>query len=191
MNIIKKGIGTLLVMGLVALVISSCNEDDTPNPKGLSEIVFSSFSAEASGDGTLVTVTPVSIGATSYSVDFGEFDDTSDVLTIDEHGGSVTYDYGNEDAEAEYVITVTAQSDEGLAPVTMTDTIDVVHVPEESLTTVPEAPTGTISNVFAMYSDGFEIDGVLMEYRWGELASGGTAVTVNDQNVYSSIPTWF
>ncbi|MEO9474784.1 MAG: PKD domain-containing protein [Cyclobacteriaceae bacterium] len=179
MNFIKKGIAVLLIAGLMI----SCGEDEKPNPKGISEIIFSSFSAEASGDGTLVTVSTVSIGASSFSVDFGDPNSTTDVLLIAEQGGSVTYDYPNEAQEATYTISVTAQSDEGLAPVTLTEDIVVVHVPEGSISTVPDAPTGSISNVFAIYTDGMEYDGGLLEYRWGEAVSGGTAVTVGDENV--------
>ncbi|MEP0369291.1 MAG: PKD domain-containing protein [Cyclobacteriaceae bacterium] len=179
MNFIKKGIAVLLIAGLMI----SCGEDEKANPKGISEIIFSSFTAEASGDGTLVTVTPVSIGASSFSVDFGDPNSTTDVLLIAEQGGSVSYDYPNEAQEATYTISVTAQSDEGLTPVTLTEEIVVVHVPEGSISTVPDAPTASISNVFAIYTDGMEFDGGLLEYRWGEAASGGTAVTVGDENV--------
>ncbi|MEM7296935.1 MAG: PKD domain-containing protein [Bacteroidota bacterium] len=178
MNILKKGIGALLI----AVLIISCNEDDKPNPTGLSEIVLSSFSAEASGDGTIITVTPVSIGATSFIVDFGDASSEEDVLTISEHGGSVSYDYPNEAEESTYTITVTAQSDEGLSPVTLANDVTVVHVPEGTLTSVPAAPTASISNVFALYTDGLEFNGGLLEYRWGEVASGGVAITVGEEN---------
>ncbi|MFY0598905.1 MAG: PKD domain-containing protein [Cyclobacteriaceae bacterium] len=179
-NIIKRGIGALLFVGLLV----SCNEDDKPNPKGLSEMVFSSFSAEASGDGTLVTVTPVSIGATSYAVDFGDLNSSDDLLTIAEHGGSVTYDYPNEVEEVKYVISVTALSDEGLSSVTLTDTIEVFHVPAAStLSSVAASPVGTISNVFALFTDGMDDADGFLEYRWGEVAAGGTALAVDDNNV--------
>ncbi|WP_370087989.1 PKD domain-containing protein [Ekhidna sp.] len=179
MNYIKIGISALMIIGLMI----SCDDDNNPNPKGLSEITFSSFSVAASGDGTIVAVTPVSIGATSFEVDFGDPTSTTDVLTIDEQGGSVSYDYPNEEEEATYTITVTAQSDAGLASVTLTEDVTVVHVPEGSITTVPASPTGSISNVFAIYTDGMEYNGELLEYRWGEAGAGGVAVTVGNENV--------
>ena len=178
MNIFKKGIGALLIAGL----IMSCGEDEKPSPTGLSEIVFSSFEAAASGDGTIVTVTPVSIGATSYSVDFGDASSSSDLLTIDENGGSVSYDYPNEAEEMVYTISVTALSDEGLTSVSLTQDVTVTHIPDASLGSLPDAPTSSISNVFSIYTDGMEYNGALLEYRWGEVASGGTAVTVGDEN---------
>ncbi len=180
MNILKKGFGTLLIAGLIL----SCTDDDTSaNPSGLGEIVLSSFSVEASGDGTVITVTPLSIGATSYTVDFGDPNSTTDVLNIEEQGGSVSYDYPNEEPEVTYTITVTAISSAGLASVSLSEDVTVVHVPAEgSLSTLAAAPTGSISNVFAIYTDGMEFNGGLLEYRWGEAASGGTAVTVGEEN---------
>ncbi|MEQ9230434.1 MAG: hypothetical protein RIF46_07100, partial [Cyclobacteriaceae bacterium] len=133
MNYIKIGISALLIAALMI----SCGEDDKPSPKGLSEIVLSSFSVEASGDGTIVTVTPLSIGATSVVVDFGDAGSTSDVITIDQ-GSSATYDYPNESEEVTYTITVTAESDEGLASVTKTSDVTIIHIPEASLTSLPD-----------------------------------------------------
>lgn len=179
MNYIKKGIGVLLI----ALLAISCGDDDSPNPTGLSEIELSSFAAEASGDGTIVTVTPLSIGASSYEVDFGDPTSTTDVLTIDEQGGSISYDYPNESEEVTYTITVTAQSSEGLAAVSLSNEVTVVHIPEGSITTLAAAPTGTISNVFAIYSDGTEYDDGLLEYRWGEAGTGGVAQVIDEENV--------
>ncbi|WP_424961299.1 PKD domain-containing protein [Ekhidna sp.] len=178
MNYIKKGISVLLMMALVL----SCGDDDSSNPTGLSEIVLSSFEATASGDGTLITVTPLSIGATSYEVDFGDPTSDSDVIAIEEQGGSATYDYPNDEEEVTYTISVTAKS-EGLSDVTLIEDVTVVHVPEESITTVPDSPTGSVSNTFAIFSDGLELDGGFLEYRWGEAASGGTIVTVDDNNL--------
>ncbi len=178
MNFIKIGISALLLAGLMI----SCGEDDKPSPKGLSKIVLSSFSVEASGDGTIVTVTPLSIGATSVVVDFGDAGSTSDVITIDQ-GSSATYDYPNESEEVTYTITVTAESDEGLASVTKTSDVTIIHIPEASLTSLPDAPTGSVSNVFAIFSDGLEFNGGLIPYRWGVAATGGTAITVNDESV--------
>ncbi|MEP0987163.1 PKD domain-containing protein [Ekhidna sp.] len=179
MNFIKKGISALLIAGLII----SCGDDDNPNPSGLSGIILSSFEAAAEGDGTIVTVTPLSIGATSYVVDFGDPASDSDVLNISEQGGSATYDYPNENEEVTYTITVTAQSDQGLPSVSLSNEVTVVHVPEGAITTVADSPTGSISNVFALYTDGLEQDGELLEYRWGETAAGGVALTVDDENL--------
>ena len=75
MNLIKKGIFTLLVAGLIV----SCEEDDMVKPvenatgTGLTEITFSSFKAtpgpDAEGleDGTYITVKPLAIGV-SYKL---------------------------------------------------------------------------------------------------------------------------
>ncbi|MEQ9231754.1 MAG: hypothetical protein RIF46_13815, partial [Cyclobacteriaceae bacterium] len=41
----------------------------------------------------------------------------------------------------------------------------------------------SVSNVFAIFSDGLEFNGGLIPYRWGVAATGGTAITVNDESV--------
>ena len=69
MNLIKKGISILLLAGL--MIIASCDDDDVTQQTGTS-IVLSSFTTSASGDGTIITVTPLSVGVDSYLVDFGQ-----------------------------------------------------------------------------------------------------------------------
>ncbi|MEQ6166127.1 PKD domain-containing protein [Ekhidna sp. MALMAid0563] len=178
MNYIKKGISVLL---LAALVVS-CGDDDSSNPTGLSEIVLSSFEATASGDGTLITVTPLSIGATTYEVDFGDPTSDSDVITIEEQGGSATYDYPNDEEEVTYTISVTAKS-EGLADVTISEDVVVIHTVVEPINSAPTSPTLRDQNVFALFSDGFEFNGDLYSWEHGEAATGGTVVTVGDNNI--------
>ena len=180
MNFIKKGIGALLLAGLIVTV--SCKKEEEPNPTGLTEITLSSIEWSAAGDGTIVTVSPISIGATSLSIDFGDPNSDEDVFVIDQ-GASATYDYPNEVEEVTYTLTVTAQSDKGLAPVTDTEDIDVVHVPDASITSAPDSPEGSVSNVFAIFTDGLDWEDGFLEYRWGEAASGGTAVAVDDNNL--------
>ncbi len=179
MEYIKKGFSVLLMM----ILIVSCGDDDKPNPTGLSEITLSSFSAEASGDGTIITVTPLSIGASSYLVDFGDPNSDSDVITISEQGGSGSYDYPNETAEVTYTITVTAQSDVGLDPVTISNNVTVIHVPDVTISTVPASPDRSASDVFAIFTDGLDVADGFLAYRWEEAASGGTVIPVGDNNI--------
>lgn len=185
MNYIKKGIGALLMAGLIV----SCGEDEDPNPTGLTEIVLSSFSAtpgpdeDGNEDGTYITVKPLSIGASSYEVDFGDPNSDSDVITIEGQGNSASYDYRNEVEEVMYTITVTAKSDEGLADVTMTDDVVVTHTVVPSINTVPASPGLRDANVFALFSDGFEFGGDIFSWEHGEDASGGTVVSVDGNDV--------
>ncbi|MEM6295773.1 MAG: hypothetical protein AAGA54_31160, partial [Myxococcota bacterium] len=178
---IKKVFGFLLLL----VIAVSCGDDDRPNPTGLTEITLSSFSAEASGDGTIVTVTPVSIGASSYVVDFGDPNSDSDVITIAEQGGSTSYDYPNESAEVTYTITVTAQSDEGFSPATLTNDVTVVHTPPVELSSAPSSPNLSASNVYSLFSDGMETAEGFLAYRWGQAASapGGVVATVGDNSI--------
>ena len=180
MNYIKKGIGALLIACL--LVTVSCKKDEEPNPTGLTAITLSSIVWSAEGDGTIVTVSAVSIGATSLEIDFGDPNSDQDVFVVDQ-GSSATYDYPNEVAEVTYTLTVTAQSDKGLTPVTKTEDIEVTHMPEPTITSAPDSPEGSVSNVFAIFTDGLDWEDGFLEYRWGELASGGTAVAVEDNNL--------
>ncbi|MEQ8905675.1 PKD domain-containing protein [Ekhidna sp.] len=179
MNYIKKGIGALLIAGLIA----ACSDDDKANPSGLSKITFSSFSTEASGDGTIITVDPVSIGASSFVVDFGDPSSEDDVLTIEEQEGTVSYDYPNVEEEVTYTITVTAQSDEGLPSVTKTQDVVVMHTVIQSISTVPQSSTLRDANVFALFSDGFEFNGDLYSWEHGEAASGGIPIDVDGNQV--------
>lgn len=178
-NYIKKGIGALLIAGL----LGACGDDDTPNPTGLTEITLSSFTAEASGDGTIISVTPVSIGASSYVVDFGDPNSEEDVLTITEQGGTISYDYPNEVETVTYTITVTAKSDEGFADVTISNDVEVMHAIEATISTVPASPSLRDANVFSLFSDGFEFDGTMYAWEHGAEATGGTVVAVGENNV--------
>ena len=169
MNLFKKGIYALLITGLII----SCVEDDdivrsteSAIGTGLTEITFSSFEATSGPDengiedGTYVTVKPLSIGASSYTVDFG---DGSPVVTISEQGGSASHDYSNEAKEETYTITVTAKSDKGLDSVVKTEDITVEHA-ATAVTSAPDSPIILDENAYAIFSDGIEIDGVFTAY---------------------------
>lgn len=167
MNLYKKGIFALLIMGLMV----SC--DDTISPEedssvgaGLTEITFSSFKATVGPDengledGTYITVEPLAIGVTSYTVDFGHGGST---VTI-EAGGSASYDYPNEVKVATYTITVTAISDV-LESVTQTQDITIEHE-VNPLNSAPESPTEGLEEVLSIYSNGIEYDGAFISYRY-------------------------
>jgi len=179
MKLFIKGIGALLIAGLIV----SCSDDDTSSDfTSFTQSVLSSFSVEASGDGTIVTVTPLSVGVDSYMVDFGDPNSSSDVLAIPEQGGSVSYDYPNELEEVDYTITVTAIAD-GQADVTRTQEITVVHTPDPVGTT-PASPTGNHHDVFAIFSNGIDFDGGLLSYRERlDATEGGNLVSVGDNDV--------
>lgn len=185
MNYINKGIGVLLI----AILIVSCKEEDAPNPTGLSEITLSSFSATAGPDengledGTYITVKPLSIGASSYVVDFGDPNSDSDVITITGQGNTASYDYPNEVAQVSYTITVTAKSDAGLTDATMTEDVVVNHTVIPSIKTVPALPTLRDANVYALFSNGFELGGDVYSWEHGEDAAGGTMVSVDGNDV--------
>ena len=189
MNLLKKGIFALLIMGLII----SCEEDDMVTPTenamgtGLSEITLSSFEAtpgpDENGleDGTYITVQPLAIGVTSYTIDFG---DGSAPVTIAEPGGTTataSHDYPNELEEVTYTITVTAKSD-GLADVSLSEDITVTHTVVPTISTVPASPTLRDANVFAIFSEGFEYDGGILGWEHGTSASGGTPVLVTGNN---------
>ena len=112
-NLLNKGISALLLAGLMF----GCNDDDTvlgplaPTANGISQVVLSSFEVVTSGDGTVVTVTPLSVGADYYEVDFGDDTSSEDVLIISEQNGSVTYDYPNDLQTVDYTITVVGKSE--------------------------------------------------------------------------------
>jgi len=185
MNLLKKGILALLTIGLV----TSCDDDtlDT-NPTGLSEITLSSFEAtpgpDENGleDGTFITVQPLAIGVSSYTVDFG---DGSTPVTIAEPGGTsakASHDYANEVEEVTYTITVTAKSDAGLADVSLTENLTVTHTVVPTINTVPASPSLRDANVFALFSNGFEYDGGILAWEHGTSASGGTPILVTENN---------
>ena len=187
MNLLKKGILALLIVGLVV----SCEEDDSisaPNEgnsgTGLTEITFPPIptsSVKASGDGTIITIRPQGLGVTSYIVDFGDPNSTSDIVTITEDAGTASYDYPNDVEEATYTITVTATSDQGFAEVVQTKNVTVTHE-FESIDTSPSSPTARRYNVFSIFSDGFEYDGAFVGYPIADAATGGKVVALDSGN---------
>ena len=178
MNLINKGISALLITGL----IMSCDEDAyTPiapiaSSGGETMSVLSSFDVSASGDGTIMTVTPVSVGVDSYVVDFG---DGSSPVTISEQGGSASYDYPNTEAEVDYTITVTTKA-AGQNDITKTKDVTVTHTPM-ALASRAASPTGNHHDVFAIFSDGIDYDGGLLGYR-EKLSAFETAKVVTSES---------
>ncbi|MEO9512805.1 MAG: hypothetical protein ABJN84_13280 [Flavobacteriaceae bacterium] len=173
MNLLKKGIGVLLVIGLII----SCDEEDefTPvapeassGPDSSTTAVFSSFSAEASGDGTMITVSPLTVGVDTYVVDFG--DGSSPVTNA--QGESTTHDYSNVEATADYTITVTTKAD-GYADIVKTQDITVDHT-VESIETAADSPTAKQYNIFNIYTDS--------SFPIGSDGSGGKEVTQDSGN---------
>lgn len=187
MNLLKKGILAILITGLIV----SCEEDDTivtPNEgnggSGLTEITFPGIptsSVKASGDGTIITIRPQGLGITSYVVDFGDQDSTSDVVTITEDAGTASYDYPNNLEEVTYTITVTAKSDKGFADVVQTTNVTVTHS-IESIDTSPSSPTESFYNVFSIFTDGAEVNGSFVAYAIGDAATGGKKVALDSGN---------
>lgn len=170
-NLLKKGISALVLSGLV---LSSCESDTVLEPgdvtstgSGTQQVVLSSFTAEVSGDGTIVSVTPLSIGADSYEVDFGDDTTTEDVLTITEQGGSVTYDYPNELEEVSYTITVTGKSEGKDDSEARTENLTITHA-LATLSSVPTSPSVADINVVSVFSDGIESEGVFSSYSTSE-----------------------
>ena len=162
MNLLKKTIGALLIAGFVF----SCSEEEdfikitesVSNGPGVSALVLSSFTATAGedadglNDGTYITVQPLSVGVSSYTVDFGDTNSTADVLTITEQNGTVSYDYPNNDRSTKYTITVTAKAT-GLEDVVKTEEVTVIH----GVVGVSTAPTATAildADGYAIFSDG-------------------------------------
>ena len=158
MNLIKKGISALLITGLIV----SCSDDDITATPGETMSVLSSIAATASGDGTIVKVTPLSVGVDSYVVDFGHGGSTA---TIPEQNGSASYDYPNEVEEVDYTITVTSKA-AGQDDITKTLDITVIHSPTP-IGTTPESPSGNDSDVFAIFSNGMDFDGGLLAWENG------------------------
>ena len=158
MNLIKKGMGALLI---ASLIVSSCSDDAIPFESS-TDIVLSSFAAVPSGDGTIITVTPLSVGVESYIVDFGYNGSTA---AISEQNGSASYDYPNEVEEVTYTITVTAMSD-GQTDVSKSEDVTVIHVPA-TVGTTPASPSGNDSDVYAIFSNGMDFDGGLLGWENG------------------------
>lgn len=169
MNLFKKGIGILLLVNFVI----SCTQDDftkttetIPGGTGLTEITFpsSAITLEVEdGDGTLVTVRPQGLGVTSYVVDFGDPNSTTDVITITEDAGTASYDYPNDNEETTYTVTVTAMSSKGLASVTQTTSVTIASE-LTALASAPSSPSILDENTSAIYSNGTETDGAFATY---------------------------
>ena len=110
MNLFKKGIGAFLLIGLIV----SCGDDGVTIPTGevITGVDFTVV-PNADGDGTVVTLTPVGTGATSFEVDFG---DGSAIATV-AAGNVLEHDYPNPtgtaiaDQTSEYLIILTAKGD--------------------------------------------------------------------------------
>ena len=188
MNLFKKGI---LALG-VSLLVVSCTDDFEPlqplsnsTGPGLNEISFSSFSVSVGADedgvndGTYVSVTPLAIGATSYVVDFGN----GGTVTIDENGGTASYDYPNTVTQATYVITVTAKSD-GLADVSQSQNFTVTHSPGNP-TSAPNSPSVLNENVYSVFSNGTFSEGAFSAYTNVISANlgGSNSSEVNEREV--------
>ena len=144
MNLYKKGMFALLI----SVIAVSCDDEyevlqpaQNSNGPGLTEISFSSFDASSGPDtngledGTYYTVKPLAIGASSFVVEFGH----GTPVMISENGGTASYDYPNELAQATYTITVTAKSDKGLEDVSLSEDVTVNHG-ITTLTSTPDSP---------------------------------------------------
>lgn len=183
MNLLNKGIITLLFVGLVL----GCTEDDIDvapaeggTANGITKVVLSSFEAVISGDGTVVTVTPLSVGADSYEVDFGDDTSTEDVLTISGQGGSVTYDYPNELETVTYTISVVGKS-QGQATDSdvRTANLEITHE-VTALETVPVSPTAADVDVLSIFTDGYSST---VDADFEDGTAQYTALAVGDNNV--------
>lgn len=158
----------LLLMGLV---ISCEDEGFVPiAPVASSEgstttAVFSSFSTETSGDGTIVTVKPLTVGVDSYVVDFG---DGSSAVTVAQ-GDVATHDYSNVAAEADYTITVTTKS-AGQSDITKSADITVNHT-VQSINTAPASPEGRRYNLFNIFT--------ASSFPVGSSGTGGTVIATD------------
>jgi len=159
MNLLKKGIAAIFVLGL----ITSCEDEGyipiAPDDSfdGETASVFSSFSTSAGGDGTVVTVTPITVGVESYTVDFG---DGAGALTVAQ-GESISYDYPNTNASQDYVISVTAGG------ITKTENITVNHS-IESIDSAPGSPDGRRYNLFNIFTSS--------SFAVGSAGSGGNLI---------------
>ncbi|TMM56735.1 hypothetical protein FEE95_09545 [Maribacter algarum] len=165
MNSLKKGIGTLLIVGLM---IVSCDDEGyipiAPDDSfvGKTAAVFSSFSTSTDGDGTIVTVKPLTVGVDSYVVDFG---DGSSTVTAAQ-GETVTHDYSNKDASTDYTISVTA------AGITKTTDITVDHT-VQPIGTAPSSPSGKRYNLLNIFTDATS---------FGSAGTGGKVIALESGN---------
>ncbi len=164
MNLFKNAMRALLLMALVI----SCEDEGfvpiapQPSSGGTTTPVFSSFSTSTGGDGTIVSVTPITVGVESYTVDFG---DGSTAITVAQ-GETASHDYSNVDASTDYTITVNA------AGVTKTTDITVNHI-VQSVGTAPSTPSGKRNNLLNIFTDASSV---------GSAGSGGKVVTLDSGN---------
>lgn len=166
MNLLKKGIGALLI---TSLIIVSCDDDgftpiapEASSGGGTTAAVFSSFSTATSGDGTIVSVTPITVGVDSYLVDFG--DGSSSITTA--QGETTSHDYSNINASTDYTISVTAGGMNKTADITVDHTV-------ESIGTAPSSPSGKRYNLLNIFTDASS---------FGSAGSGGKAVALESGN---------
>lgn len=180
MNLLKKGIFSLLILGF----ITSCEENDDYKPNegitglGLTEITFSSFSADvvadANGveDGTYLTVTPLAIGVDSYEIDFGA--GGAPITISGDNGASASYDYSNSVAEATYTVTVTAKSNT-LSSVSLSEDVTISHE-VTAVSSAPSSPSVGLEEVLSIYSNGIWVNDAFISYRYSadgiDLANG-------------------
>ena len=188
MKLINKGISALLITGLIL----SCEDDGyTPiapvaSSGGETISVLSSFSAtsgpdgDGNEDGTYITVTPVSVGVDSYTVDFG---DGGSPVTISEQGGSASYDYPNENEEADYIISVTTKAD-GQSDITKSEEITITHSPV-AIKTTAASPSRNTADVVAIFSDGLDFDGGFVPYQiaLSDFSADKIVTTESENNV--------
>ncbi|WP_339729450.1 hypothetical protein [Maribacter stanieri] len=169
MSLIKKGISALLFTGL----IMSCDDDGfepiepVDSSGGSIESVFSSFDVSTGGDGTIVTVKPLSVGVDSYVIDFGDGSTPATAL----QGESVTYDYPNVEASADYTITVTTKA-AGQSDLTKTEDITVEHT-VQSIDNAPASPEFKRYNLLNIFTDASSV---------GSAGTGGKAVVLESGN---------
>ncbi len=165
MNLFKKGMSVLLLMGLVI----SCDDEgyvpispDASSFDGSTTPVFSSFSTAISGDGTIVDVKALTVGVDSYVVDFG---DGSSAVTLAQ-GATASHDYSNVDASTDYTISVTAGG------MTQTEDITVEHA-VTSISSAPSSPEGKRYNLLNIFTDASSV---------GSAGTGGTPVVLDSGN---------
>ncbi|SIR10905.1 hypothetical protein [Maribacter ulvicola] len=169
MSLIKKGISALLITGLII----SCDDDGyepiepADSSGGSIGSVFSSFDISTSGDGTIVTVKPLTVGVDSYVIDFG---DGSTPLTALQ-GESVTYDYSNIEASADYTIIVTTKAS-GQSDLTKTEDLTVEHT-VQSIDNAPASPEVKRYNLLNIYTDASAV---------GAAGTGGKAILLDSGN---------
>lgn len=186
MNLLKKGILTLLIIGF----ITSCEENDDFKPNenmsgtGLTEITFSSFSVSTEEDengvedGTFITVSPIGIGVSSYVVSFGE--GISPITISGDSGSTASYDYPNDVTGVTHTISVTAKSNKGLDDVTLTEDITIDHK-VTAVSSAPNSPSQGLEEVLSIYSNGILYNDAFISYRYSaggiNLTNGGAQKT--------------